>query len=207
MISSDGEVVKNPRFLRKSEKKLKREQRRLSRKQKGSNNRNKARLKVAKVHNHIKNQRKDFTNKTASSIAKNYDLVLVEDLNVKGMVKNHKLAKSISDVSWSMFVNALEWQCKKRGKYLQKIGRFYPSSKTCNSCGHKKTDLGLGERVYNYSNCGTSIDRDLNAALNIRDEGLREFQIRREPSKLTPVSYDDSDKTSGQEAVEPLGSQ
>ena len=207
LISSDGEVVKNPRFLRKSEKKLKREQRRLSRKQKGSNNRNKARLKVAKVHNHIKNQRKDFINKTASSIAKNYDLVLMEDLNVKGMIQNHKLAKSISDVSWSMFVNTLEWQCKKRGKYLQKIGRFYPSSKTCNSCGHKKTDLGLDERVYNCSNCRTSIDRDLNAALNIRDEGLREFQIRREPSKLTPVRYDDSDKTSGQEAVEPLGSQ
>lgn len=178
LISSDGEVVKNPRFLRRSEKRLKREQRRLSRKQKGSNNRNKARLKVARVHNHIKNQRKDFINKTASSIAKDYDLVLMEDLNVKGMIKNHKLAKSISDVSWSMFVNTLEWQCKKRGKYLHKIGRFYPSSKTCNSCGHKKTDLGLDERVYNCSNCGTSIDRDLNAALNIRDEGLREFQIR-----------------------------
>ena len=203
LITSDGEVIKNPRFHRNSEKKIIKAQKQLSRKQKGSNNRKKSRLKLAKRHNKVKNQRKDFINKTASSIAKDYDLVLIEDLNVKGMVKNHKLAKSINDVSWSMFVTALEWQCKKRGKHLHKVNRFYPSSKTCNSCGHKKADLGLHERVYSCSNCGTEIDRDLNAALNIRDEGLHDFQIRRGPPELTPVRYDDSIRTSGQEAMKP----
>lgn len=175
MVTSDGETVDNPRFLKKSLKKLKRAQRHLSRCNKGSNNRNKKRLKLARIHNKIKNQRKDFIKKTANSIAKNYDLICVETLNVKNMVKNHNLAQAISDVSWNIFFDELKWQATKVGSHVVQIDQFYASSKTCSRCGHKKDILTLSERIYECDSCHFSVDRDANAALNIEHRGIEIF--------------------------------
>lgn len=173
-VTSDAEIIENPKFYRKAEKKLVKIQRSHSRKQKGSSNREKARVKLAKTHKIITNQRKDFCNQVASSIAKNNDLIAIEDLNVKGMMKNHNLAKSVADVSWGQFISALKWQAHKRGKYLVEINRWYPSSKTCSCCGGHKADLTLTDRVYVCPDCGFEIDRDLNAAINILQEGIRQ---------------------------------
>ena len=173
-VTSDAEIIENPKFYRKAEKKLTKIQRSHSRKQKGSSNREKARVKLAKTHKIITNQRKDFCNQVASSIAKNNDLIAIEDLNVKGMMKNHNLAKSVADVSWGQFISALKWQAHKRGKYLVEINRWYPSSKTCSCCGGHKADLTLTDRVYVCPDCGFEIDRDLNAAINILQEGIRQ---------------------------------
>lgn len=166
LVTSDGEIVKNPKFLIKSEKKLKRKQRALSKKSKGSNNRNKARVLLAKQHNKVRNQRVDFVNKTVSSITKNYDIIGIEDLNITGMKKNHNLAKAISDVSWGLFFNKLQQKCDVLGTKLVKIDQFAPTSKSCSCCGNKQ-DMPLAVRTYNCYNCGISIDRDLNAAINI----------------------------------------
>ena len=174
LVTSDAEIIKNERFLQKKLKKLKRVQRRLSRKQKGSNNRNKQRLRVARIHEKIKNSRKDFTNKIASSIAKNYDLVCIEDLNVKGMMQNRQLSRHIGDVGWSMFASALDWQITKNGKNLVKIGRFEPGTKTCSSCGHVQ-DIPLNVRTYDCDNCDLVLDRDLNAAINIKHMGIEKY--------------------------------
>lgn len=171
LVTSDAEIIKNERFLQKKLKKLKRAQQRLSRKQKGSNNRNKQRLRVARIHEKIKNSRKDFANKAAGSIAKNYDLAIIEDLNVAGMIQNRELAKHIADVGWSIFTTVLKWQTEKRGKHLIQIGRFEPSTKTCSSCGHKQ-DMPLNVRTYDCSNCDLVLDRDLNAAINIKHLGI-----------------------------------
>lgn len=171
-ITSDGGVFDNQRFLKKKLKKLKHKQRSLSRKKKGSNNRNKARKTVALIHEKITNQRQDFIKKTANVIAKQNDLICIEDLNVSGMVKNRKLSQAISDVSWSMFFDCLKWQCLKHGSQLQVIDRFFASSKTCSNCGHKKEKLSLNERTYECESCEIVIDRDLNAAINIAKQGI-----------------------------------
>lgn len=173
-VTSDAEIIENPKFYRKAEKKLTKIQRSHFRKLKGSSNREKARVKLAKTHKIITNQRKDFCNQVASSIAKNNDLIAIEDLNVKGMMKNHNLAKSVADVSWGQFISALKWQAHKRGKYLVEINRWYPSSKTCSCCSGHKADLTLTDRVYVCPDCGFEIDRDLNAAINILQEGIRQ---------------------------------
>lgn len=147
------------------------EQRKLSKKQKGSKNRFKQRIKVRKIQNKIRDTRRDFLHKTSNSIAKNYDGIVVENLNIKGMMKNHCLAKSIGDVSWSEFNRQLEYKCKWNFKHYIKIDRFFPSSKTCSNCGYVQ-DMPLSKRVFNCPNCGISIDRDLNASLNIKNIGL-----------------------------------
>jgi putative transposase len=170
-ILSDGTVISNPRHTKKYENKLAKEQRKLSKKQKGSKNRFKQRLKVRKIHNKIRDTRKDFLHKTSNSIAKNYDGIFVEDLNIKGMMKNHCLAKSIGDVSWSEFNRQLEYKCKWSFKYYLKIDRFFPSSKTCSNCGYVQ-EMPLSKRIFDCPNCGISIDRDLNASLNIRNIGI-----------------------------------
>ena len=170
-ILSDGTVISNPRHTKKYENKLAKEQRKLSKKQKGSKNRFKQRLKVRKIHNKIRDTRKDFLHKTSNSIAKNYDGTFVEDLNIKGMMKNHCLAKSIGDVSWSEFNRQLEYKCKWSFKYYFKIDRFFPSSKTCSNCGYVQ-EMPLSKRIFDCPDCGISIDRDLNASLNIRNIGL-----------------------------------
>lgn len=163
---SDGTVIDNPKIYRNSEKKLKREQRILSRKQKGSNRRKKQQLKVQRVHRNIKNKRKDFLQKLTSSMITKYDGFVVENLAVSNMVKNHKLAKSISDVSWSEFCRILEYKSYWHFKYFEKIDRYAPSSQLCSSCGSKQ-DMPLDVRIYKCDICGHIMDRDINASINI----------------------------------------
>ncbi len=165
---SDGVQVENPQFLKKSEKKLKREQRRLSRKKRGSHNREKQRIKVAKVHEHIANQRNDFLNRVSDALLKAYDTIAIEDLNIKGLTKNHHLAKSISDVGISSFFTMLKAKALQRGKNVIVIGQFDPSSKMCSNCGNIKRELKLSDRIYHCDACGLTIDRDLNAAINTK---------------------------------------
>jgi putative transposase len=197
-VLSDGTKINNPRFLKKSKKKLQRLQRSHSRKQKKSKNREKARNLLARQHRKVSRQRKDYICKTACSIAKNNDIISIEDLNVKGMMKNHKLAGAIADVSWGMFFDHLTWQCKKRGKHLMVIGRFFPSSKTCSECGSVDSDLSLKDRTYSCSDCGHEMDRDLNAAINIERQGLH---IRRNTVGTTEIKACQvrTDYCSGQE--------
>jgi len=170
LVASDGDKIANPRHLKKSEKQLIKLQRRLSKKAKGSKNRNKQKYKVAKLHDKITNQRKDFLHKTSYQIVhKNHGTICIEDLCVKGMVKNHKLAKSISDVGWGMFSGFLRYKSEWYGKNLLDIGRFEPSSKMCSVCGHIKSDLKLSDREWTCSKCRTKHDRDINASINIRN--------------------------------------
>lgn len=170
---SNGVHVANPKNLAKSEKKLVREQRKLSRKQKGSANRTKQRVKVARVHEKIANQRKDTLHKFTTCAVRESQAIAVEDLNVKGMVKNHHLAKAVSDASMSEMIRQLEYKCAWYGRGFVKVGRFYPSSKTCSKCGYVYSNLTLAEREWTCPECGKKHNRDLNAAVNIAREGKR----------------------------------
>ena len=172
-ITSDGSKFDNPRYLSKHEKNLKRKQQQLSRKQKGSNNRNKARKKVAKVHSKITNCREDFLHKLSRRIVDKNQVICVENLNVRGLVKNHKLAKAISQVGWGLFCNMLKYKTEQEGKVYQEVDRFFPSSKTCNHCLNVVDSLPLDIRFWRCHNCNAKHDRDVNAAINLRDEGLR----------------------------------
>jgi putative transposase len=181
-IDSNGIKTDNPRFTEKHQLNLKVKQQRLSRKKKDSSNRAKARLKVAKVHNKITNSRADFLHKLSRKIVDENQVICVENLNIKGMVKNRKLSKAIHQVGWGMFCTMLSYKAKELGKVYQEIDRFFPSSKTCNNCGHKVESLPLDIRSWECGSCGTHHDRDINAAINIRNEGLRLLGID------TPVS-------------------
>ena len=179
---SDCTKVENLKLSKEYEKKLKREQRKLSKRCKlakdsdkklsDSKNYQKQKKKVARIHNKIRNKRKDFVNKLSTKIINNHDIICIEDLNIKGMLKNHKLAKSISDVSWSEFIRQLEYKANWYGRKIIKIPTFYPSSKTCSSCGSIKETLTLSERIYLCECCGLEIDRDYNASINILRKGL-----------------------------------
>ena len=173
VITSNGDRYSSNKFIKKYSKKLATMQKHLSRKKKGSGSWNRQRIKVARLQEKITSCRNDKLHKISVDLIRRYDVVCCEDLNVKGMVKNHHLAKAVSDASWGTFVTMLEYKAKWYGKELVKIGRFYPSSKTCHHCGHVKEDLSLADRYYTCPNCGELIDRDLNAAKNILDEGLR----------------------------------
>lgn len=166
-ILSNGIKIPNPKYLKKSERRLKFLQRQLSKKAKGSNRRSKARLKVSRQHEKVKNQRLDNIHKTTTAIAKQFDYVAIEDLSIKNMVKNHNLAKAISDCGWFEFRRQLEYKCRWRGKTLKVIGRFEPSSKTCSACGFVNHNLTLKDREWVCSECHTLHDRDINAAVNI----------------------------------------
>lgn len=170
-ILSSGEKIENPKHLKQTEARLKVLQRRQSRKVKGGNNCHKARLRVAKLHEHIANSRKDFHHKLSTRIIRENQTVIVEDLNVKGMVKNHCLAKAISDCGWSQFKEFLCYKCEWYGRNLIEIGRFEPSSKMC-SCGVVNTELKLSDRDWTCDSCGVTHDRDVLASQNIKRFGL-----------------------------------
>ncbi|WP_017304803.1 IS200/IS605 family element RNA-guided endonuclease TnpB [Spirulina subsalsa] len=172
-ITSDGSKYDNPRHFAKHQKNLKRKQQKLSRKQKGSKNRAKAKQKVAKVHSKIAHCREDFLHKLSRKIVNENQVIAVENLNVKGMVKNPKLAKAISDVGWGMFTTMLKYKAEWEGKTYIEVDRFFASSKTCHVCLNRVDSLPLEVRQWECQNCGTHHDRDINAAQNIKNEALR----------------------------------
>ncbi len=174
-VLSDGNIIDNPRWFNKNQVKLKRAQQHLAKKIKGSNHRHKQRLKVAKLHLKIKNQRTNFLQEVTTALVNNYDLIAVEDLNVVGLVKNHCLAKAISDASWSTFISMLDYKCGWYGKSLVKIDRWYPSSKLCSHCGHRLDSLTLDVREWVCPKCGSAHHRDLNAAVNIVWKGYSDL--------------------------------
>jgi putative transposase len=169
---SDGEKIVNPKGFNAKRRKLKKAQKALSRKQKGSNNRHKARLKVAKVHQEIADARKDFIHKLTIRLVRENQTIAVEDLALKNMLKNRKLALSITDASWGELVRQLEYKCDWYGRTLVKIDRWFPSSKRCGKCGHIVEKLPLNIREWDCPNCGAHHDRDINAAQNILAAGL-----------------------------------
>ncbi|WP_119298791.1 RNA-guided endonuclease InsQ/TnpB family protein [Vibrio cholerae] len=176
-IESNGRKTANPRFVKRAEKNLRRKQRQLSRKAKGSANRAKARILVAKCHEKVANARADFQHKLSRTLVDENQAVIVETLKSANMMKNRKLAKHIADASWHSFVTKLEYKLKEQGKHLVKLEQWYASSKTCHCCGHRMEEMPLSIRKWDCPSCGTTdIDRDLNAALNIRDKGILELK-------------------------------
>ena len=170
---NNGNVVNNPKFLEKSLKRLGREQRRLSRKKKGFNNRNKQRIRVAKVHEKITNQRDDFLQKISTMLISENQVICIEDLKIKNMVRNHKLARCISSVSWGKFFSMLEYKANWYGNEIIKVPTMYPSSQTCSCCGYKNPLVkNLAVRKWECPNCHTKHDRDTNASINILNKGL-----------------------------------
>ncbi|MGB3238184.1 MAG: RNA-guided endonuclease TnpB family protein [Geitlerinemataceae cyanobacterium] len=173
LCTSNGEKIANPKHFNRLYRKLKAAQKELSRKTKGSSNRDKARLEVAKIHAKIKDARTDFLHKLTTDLVRSNSLIAVEDLAVRNMVKNRKLARSISDASWGEFFRQLEYKCDWYGRTLVKIDRFFPSSKRCNHCGFVIDKLPLSVRTWDCPNCETKgIDRDINAGKNILAAGL-----------------------------------
>jgi putative transposase len=174
VVLSTGEKIANPKTLKQYEHKLKKGQQKVSKRTKGGKNRTKAKLVVAKIHEKISNVRKDFLHKLSHKLTHENQVnsIVIEDLNISGMLKNHKLAKSISDCSWSEFVRQLKYKSEWYGKNLIKIGRFEPSSKLCSNCGTINHELTLKDREWTCKECGTIHDRDINASINIKNIGL-----------------------------------
>lgn len=168
-ITSDGEVFESPKTLRQSQKTLRCRQKAVSRKVKGSHNRHKAVARLAETHRKIANIRKDSIQKMTTSITKSASIVVIENLNVVGMLKNHKLAKALSNASLAEIHRQIEYKCKWRGVRVIKADRWFPSSKTCSRCGCVKETLSLGERIFHCDECGLEIDRDLNASINLKN--------------------------------------
>lgn len=172
-ILSDGKIYENVKTLKTNLSKLKYEQRQLSKKAKGSNSRLKQKLKLARVHEKITNIRKDYLHKVSTEIIKNHDVICIEDLAVKNMMKNHNLAQAFSDVSLGAFYNMLEYKANWNDKTVVKIDRYFPSSKTCSNCNYINQDLTLKNREWTCPSCNTVHDRDFNASINIKKQGLK----------------------------------
>ena len=177
VITSDGEVFENKHFFKTSENKIKKLQKQLSKKVKGSNNRDKARIKLAKAYDHLTNQRLNYIHYVANSLLMDYDYVFMEDLNVQGMLKNHHLSKAIQELGFNTFKNILKDKATLNNKLVIEVDRFYASSKTCNKCGYVYKGLTLNEREWKCPICGEYHDRDLNAAINILHEGERIMRL------------------------------
>lgn len=171
-IDSNGHKTPNPRFLKQAHNNLRRKQKALSRAQKGSANRAKARLLVAKAHERVVNARNDFQHKLSRQIVDDNQAVIVETLQVKNMMKNRKLSRHIADVAWHSLIVKLDYKAKEQGKHLVKIDQWYASSKTCHACQHKLGALPLSVRSWSCPGCHTQRDRDVNAALNIKHQGI-----------------------------------
>jgi putative transposase len=172
VITSDSEVFENQKHFKKMKDKLRVEQRSFARKKKGSKNRERQRVKVAKLYQKVTNQRMDYLHKISSQLVAQYDAICIEDLAVESLLKEKKMSSLIADASWRTLRTMLEYKCEWYGKNLLVIGRFEPSSKRCNNCGNINQDLKLSDRVWTCKKCSEVLDRDLNAALNIRDYGL-----------------------------------
>ena len=191
-VLSTGEKVANPKHLKNSQQRLAVLQRRLARKKKGSKNRNKARLKVARCHQKIADQRRDFQHQLSSRLVRENQALAVESLNVNGMVKNHSLAQAISDAGWGTFCSMLAYKCREAGKTLLQIGMFEPSSKTCSICGYRMAALTLKDREWTCPDCRTPHDRDINAAINIKQFALSGAERAVEPVDSLPMGGDEA---------------
>jgi putative transposase len=179
LVTSEGEKVEAPRFLHRAEQKLCHLQRQLSRKRKGNQNREKARVKVARLHEKVANQRADFLHRQSRRRVDENQAIYAEDPQVKGMLGNHRLAGSINDASWGEFLRQLQYKAAWYGCGFEQIDTFYPSSKVCHRCGTRKEDLTLADREWDCPECGTHHDRDVNAALNILREGRIRSEMKR----------------------------
>ena len=188
VITSDGEVFKNKHFFKESENRIKKLQRQLSKKVKGSNNRDKARTKIAKEFEHLTNQRIDYIHNVVNSLLRTYDYIFMEDLNVQGMLKNHKLAKAIQELGFYTFKNILKNKSMMNNKFIIEVDRWFSSSKTCHKCGYVYKGLTLGEREWICPICGEHHDRDLNAAMNILIEGNK-ILVGSRTAELTLADY------------------
>jgi len=189
IASSDGQRFENLKLIRINQKKLSGLHRELSRKQKGSKNKNKARIKLAKYHEKLNNIKENYLHQISNQLLNENQVIVMEDLNVKGMLKNHNLAKSIQELSLNRFKSLLTYKSEWYGRDLIEIDRFYPSSRLCSNCGYKNDELTLKDREWTCFECKTNHDRDLNAAINIRNEGMRLFKIKIGLSspELTPL--------------------
>ena len=195
VITSDGEVFNNPHFKKSQSDKIKRLQRQLSRKQKGSNNRNKARIRLTKAYKKINDKKQYYLHQVSNTLINENQVICMEDLNVKGMLRNHKLAESIQEMDFGEFKRILEYKANWYNRKIVYVDRFYPSSKTCHNCGYINKDLKLSDRQWVCPQCGEVIERDYNAALNILEEGLR--IIGSSSPEFTLVDYSTvDDKTS-----------
>jgi putative transposase len=192
VITSEGEVFNNLHFKKSETKKIKTLQKQLSRKQKGSNNRNKSRIKLAKLYEHINNRKQYYLHSVSNLLIDENQVICMEDLNVKGMVKNHNLAESISEMNFGEFRRMLEYKAKWYNRRIVFVDRFYPSSKTCHNCGYVNRKLTLKDREWICPQCGDIVERDYNAALNILDEGLR--IIGSSTTEFTLVDYPTMDE-------------
>ena len=173
VIDSNGNKYDNPKYLNKVENKIKHLNRLYSKKQKGSKNQEKTRLKLAAAYEKLSNKRKDNLHKITTKLIKENDIICIENLNVKGMMKNHKLSKAIQDCSFGTLAGMLKYKAAWHNRQIIEVGRYYPSSKLCHCCGHRMSYMGLEIREWICPNCGTKHDRDINAAINIKNEGLR----------------------------------
>lgn len=200
VITSEGYKYKNNRYTKTYTKKLKERQQHLSRKTKGSNRYQNQKLKVATIHKKITNSRLDNLHKVSTELIKKYDVIVLEDLNIKGMIKNHKLSKHIADASWSKFIELLTYKAEWNDKKIVQIDRFFPSSKTCNCCGYINQNLKLDMREWTCPSCNTKLDRDLNASINILKEGYKQISAGtvdyRRGDKIRPASVGTIGETS-----------